>query len=343
MTIVRIARVQAWPGKLADGRFLVGGALVVLADDTGHRALPVWLERDHGVALRWLLELADEPEKDMVRAGRPEELAARLLHAAGASVAGVTISLSGQATGTAADVLTPHTSRTRIELASPAGPRHTTARLGLALAVAAAAGAPVRVADAVMDRMGVPVRDGDLADLFRDRVPPPGQMAADWPVTSMPARLPRFEARNLDFAEGLDRWNLEGGFLREADGPQARDYAAAAGTGSAVLRSAVPYPLGSAALIQTIFADDYRGATVVFRGEIRTEGVIDQAGLHLHISSGKGREREDHGIAIAGHSDWTRYEVRAVISGNANVIQFGIALSGPGLVALRGPELAREA
>ncbi len=37
-----------------------------------------------------------------------------------------------------------------------------------------------------------------------------------------------------------------------------------------MLSSAVPQPEGFAMLGQEIFADDYRGAEVVFRGEFRT-------------------------------------------------------------------------
>jgi bifunctional DNase/RNase len=354
LTIVRIARAEARPGRLADGRFLTRHVLVVLADDTGHRALPVWLERESGA--RSLLELTDEPEKDVITVGTPEELAARLLGAAGASVASVTISFPGEAATAGAEVLTQQTTSTRIELAGPAGTQQVPARLALALAVAAAAGAPVRVADAVMDRMAVPAQGGDLADVFAGRMSPADQVlpggqparwpvaarADHWPVAGLPAKRPRFEPRNLAFADGLDRWDLDGSFLRQADRPHSQDYAAAAESGSAVLRSAVRSPLGSAALVQTIFADDYRGATVVFRGEIRTDGVTDQAGLRLEILD-KGAVREDHGITVAGSSDWYQHEVRAVISGNANVLRFGIVLTGPGLVTLRGPVLDREA
>jgi bifunctional DNase/RNase len=353
LTIVRIARAQAWPGRLADGRFLTRNVLVVLADDTGHRALPVWLEREPGA--RSLLELTDEPEKDVITAGTPEELAARLLGAADARVAGITISFSGNAT-TSGEALTAQTTSTRVELVGPAGTQQVAARLGLALAVAAAAGAPVQVAQAVMDRMAVPARSGDLAEVFAGRMPPAGQelpggpppswpVAASvdaWPVAGLPAKRPRFEPRNLVFADGLDRWDLDGSFLRQADRPDSQDYAAAAESGSAVLRSAVRSPLGSAVLVQTIFADDYLGGTVVFRAEIRTDGVTDQAGLRLEILA-KGAVREDHGITVAGSSDWYQHEVRTVIPGHANVIRFGVALTGPGLVALRGPELAREA
>jgi bifunctional DNase/RNase len=345
MTIVRIAHAERWPGKAGEGRFPGHGVLAVLADDAGHRALPVWLEREPGG--RSLVELADRPEKEIVTAATPEDLAARLLRAAGASVAGVDI----DATVAGAEVLTPRIANTRVELAGPAGTQHVAARLGLALALAAAAGAPVRVAEGIMDRLAVPVTGDDLLSQFLDRLPPasgppPADAPGGWPVVGPPGRLPRFEPRNLAFADGLDRWDLDGSFLREGDGPSGRDYAAAAGSGSALLRSALPHPRGSAALVQTIFADDYRGAAVVFRGEIRTDGVTGEAGLRLEILRPAkpfvGR-REDHGITLAGSRDWAPHEIRAVIPEDANVIRFGIVLAGPGRVALRAPELEREA
>jgi hypothetical protein len=43
MTTVRIAHAEPRPGNLGDGRTVVHGFLVVLADDAGHRALPLWL------------------------------------------------------------------------------------------------------------------------------------------------------------------------------------------------------------------------------------------------------------------------------------------------------------
>ena len=40
MTIVRIVR---WPGGVPEGSIVTGRDLIVLADDTGHRAVPLWL------------------------------------------------------------------------------------------------------------------------------------------------------------------------------------------------------------------------------------------------------------------------------------------------------------
>ena len=200
-----------------------------------------------------------------------------------------------------------------------AGTRQVTADLGLGLALAAAAGAPVRLADAVMDRLAVPVPGDDLLTPFLDRVPPaararPGHGLPDWPMATLPRRRPRYEPRNLDFAAGLDRWDLDAGPGSAPDSEP--DYAAAAEAESAVLSSSVPRPAGSAVLVQAIFADDYRGATVTFSGEIRTDPLTEQAGLRLEILRNwwrAGRAREDHGLTISGHRPWTRHEITARI------------------------------
>ena len=117
--------------------------------------------------------------------------------------------------------------------------------------------------------------------------PLPGRGLPGWPLATLPGRRPRYEPRNLDFADGLDRWDLDSGPGPDPDRPGAADgepdYAAAAEGPSAVLSSAVPRPAGSAALVQAIYADDYRGATVTFSGEIRADPLTGQAGLRLEI------------------------------------------------------------
>jgi hypothetical protein len=81
---VRIEHATPWPGDVGDGKTLIVGYLVVLADDAGHRAVPVWLlhgDRAGGESLRRLVE---EPGGVTVTAGVPEELGTRLLRAAAA-------------------------------------------------------------------------------------------------------------------------------------------------------------------------------------------------------------------------------------------------------------------
>ena len=89
------------PGSCRTGRSLRPGHLVVLADDAGHRAVPIWLRggTEPGVDdLARLVELRDRPPEEAVSVAIPEELTTRLLGVAGASVTGVDIDVTLQAT-----------------------------------------------------------------------------------------------------------------------------------------------------------------------------------------------------------------------------------------------------
>lgn len=345
MTTVRIAHAEPRPGRLDSGEFQTRGYLVVLADDAGHRAVPIWSRGEPGEDdLSQLVELASRQAGEIIAADAPQELTARLLRAAGARVTGVDIDV----TAAGIDELSPQVTVARVGLDGSAGTRQVTAALGLGLAMAAAAGAPVRVPDAVMDRLAVPVTGEDLLTPFLDRVPPvararPGRGPAGWPMAVLPRKRPRFEPRNLDFSDGLDRWDLDSGFRSEAEPSPPEDYSAAADDDSAVLSSEVARPAGSAALVQTIFADDYRGASVVFGGEIRTEPLTEQAGLRLEVFRHRlstGHLREDHAVTVSGGcQQWARHEITALVPEDADLIRFGITLTGPGQVALRDPEL----
>jgi hypothetical protein len=353
MITVRIAHARMWPGYVGDGKSLNLGFLVVLADDAGHRAIPVWLMHDDRASGDSLPRLLDEPGGVTVTAGVPEELGARLLRAAGATVTGVDVDM----TAVDAGELGSQTATARIEVASPAGPRQVTARLGLGLAVAAATGAPVRVPGEVLDRLAVPVAGDDVLRPILKRIPPDKRWARHRPeayARPVGSPRPRFEPRNLTFADGLDRWDLDLG----ADGERGnQDYTAAAEGGSAVLAAAVAQPAGSAVLTQTIFADDYLGKRVGFRGQLRTEAVAQRAGLRLEIFTRARQikaergdrgwqirpEHQEHAVTISGSTGWIRREISALVPDDARLIRFGVTLAGPGLVALRSPELAAEA
>jgi hypothetical protein len=292
--------------------------------------VPLWLGV---IGAKLLLALLDRPAGDAVMAGVLEETAARLLHAAGVTVTAVDIEPASE------DVpeLRPGTAAARIGLATTAGTRQVMVSAGYGLKLAVVAGVPVRVADAVMDRLAVPVQGGDVHApfLLPAAVRPPGD----------PGQGRRFEPRNMAFADGLDRWELAGSFLA-ASRPHWQDYSCAAAGQCAVLASAVPEPSGSAVLFQEIFADDYRGRTVIFRGQLRTTGVAGQAGLHLAAGAAyepPGAQLRDRGgssLTGPGSSDWTWHEVTLPVPGDAGVIRFGISLAGRGRVELRNPELS---
>jgi hypothetical protein len=337
VTIVRIVLADPRTGGPPDGSSVNGRHLIVLADtvpaeDGGHRAVPLWLPGLDFKLLWWLLDAVSAPGRagGAVMAGVLEETAARLLSAAGVAVAAVDIEPAGEAVPEPR----PDTSAARVELATAAGTGYVTVSAGYGLKLAVAAGAPVRVADAVMDRLAVPVHGEDVHAPFLPpaAVRPPGRRQQG----------PRFEPRNMAFTDGLDRWELAGSFL-DAGRPHWQDYSRAAADGTAVLASAVPEPSGSAVLFQEVYADDYRGRTVTFRGQLRTAG---RAGLHL--AAGRpvdppGAQLNDHGgssLTGPGSSDWTWHEVMMPVPGDAGVIRFGISLAGRGRVELRNPELS---
>jgi hypothetical protein len=353
---VRIAHAEPGPGRPADPGprndpwvpvdARPFGFHVVLADDAGHRALRAWLAQvPDGTPLPALL---DRPGDDIwTTQGIPEELAVRLTSAAGGSVTGVEIRPDR------ADIeeVTDQTCTARIELRGPSGPRHVTARLDLGLTLAVVSEAPVLVPDAVMNRLAVPVPDGDVLAAFRAARPVRAeQELAGFVIdrragrvfgvpAGLPGERPRFEPRNMSFGEGLDRWDLDC-----AD--YSADYSAAAEGRSAVLSSAAAQPRGPALLAQTIFADDYRGATVVFTGEIRAEDVAGQGGLRLEVLRKGWRIRADRRVertvGVTGSQDWSRREIAVTVPEDTDVIRFGITLAGHGRVWLRNPELRRE-
>jgi hypothetical protein len=168
----------------------------------------------------------------------------------------------------------------------------------------------------------------------------PVTLLPDWPEPLHPA-----SADGLPSAEDLDRADA----LRAA----VADYACVAEGGIAVLSAAVPQPAGFSFLGQEIFADDYRGAVVTFRGEFRTEDTAGSAVLFLRIHTDPRNLRGPHTeqattddpgnnlVTITGHRDWTSHEVTARVSDDANIVMFGVFLSGRGRIELRDAELTR--
>jgi RNA polymerase sigma-70 factor (ECF subfamily) len=317
MTAVRIAHADHvfWMSRPET-------VLVVLADDAGHRALPVRLPRHHGK----LWALLSRPDHDEELLDHAEETTGRLLQAAGVTLTGVNVTDLG-----------PGVTATRIDIARPGGTRPVTASLADGLTLAVITGAPLAVDDPVMDRLARPVAGPDLLSQFRSQETSP-----------RPLRR-RFEPRNMAFTDGLDHWQLGGTFLRQGTGA---DYSATTEDGRAILTAAVPEPAGFAFLAQEIEPDDYRGRTVTFRSELRTAKADSRAGLVLRVT-GLGQStppqaaspdpREDpanHIASATGTGAWTQYEVTAQIPADANLITFGVFLNGGGQLELRHPRLA---
>jgi bifunctional DNase/RNase len=170
MTAVRIAHVEPWPGKRSSGHgFRISSFLVVLTDDAAGRALPIWLNGPEGHGLFH----GRDPES-----GHPEpaEVAtAGLLRVAGVAVTGVDIDELDTALTTGPQRgpgIAQATARIEFTTAGAAEVRQLPVRIGYALALAQATGAPVRVPDQLMDRLAVPAQD-DLVDQFTKDVPVP--------------------------------------------------------------------------------------------------------------------------------------------------------------------------
>jgi hypothetical protein len=145
----------------------------------------------------------------------------------------------------------------------------------------------------------------------------------------------------MAFTGGLDYWELAGSFSDDGLSPAGQDYSCTAADRSAILAATVPEPAGSAVLVQTIAAEDYRDTGVTFRGQLRATDIAGQAGLHLAAVAPFGALLRDHGSSLTapGSSDWTWHEVTVPVGGEATGIRFGISLTGRGRIELRGTEL----
>ena len=328
MTTVRIASVEHHRRRIHQTQS--PSHLVVLIDDAGGRELPIWMLRGDGDRLERLMH-AERGEAPVPLARTADDLTSQMLRAIGAAATGVDI-----------DELGPEVTAARIALNGPAGPQQVTARLADGLAVAITTGAPVRVADAVMDRLAAPAG--------------PALSPDQGPAPSAPPRRPRprYQLRNMTFSRGLEGWLFGGSFTEHASQSHWQDYVCAAEHGTAVVRSAVPEPAGFAFLGQEVFADDFRGSTVVFRGELRVQAdTPGRAGLFLRVNEGHSitgplTERAvfddpDNNITpIPDASDWTRHEVAARVPGDTDAVVLGIFLASGGRIELRNPELIRR-
>ena len=123
-------------------------ALVALADDSSGRALPVWLSGPEGHGL--LRDHGHHPHPEPA-----EVITADLLRAAGVTVTGVDIDELNPALTTGPQHgrgLAQAAARIEFTAASTAEPGQMPVRIGYALAMAAATGAPIRMSDLLINR-----------------------------------------------------------------------------------------------------------------------------------------------------------------------------------------------
>jgi hypothetical protein len=123
-------------------------------------------------------------------------------------------------------------------------------------------------------------------------------------------------------------------------GSRPRDYlmsvdraVAHGGNASASLRSVVAGPTGFGTLMQTFKAEVYRGKRVRMSGYVRSQGVMNWAGLWMRVDGTHGEllafdNMEDR--AIKGTSDWQKCEIVLDVPESGLEIAFGLLLNGAG-------------
>jgi hypothetical protein len=144
-------------------------------------------------------------------------------------------------------------------------------------------------------------------------------------------------AVNADVPRG---WNLAGSKPAEYEAGLDKDQAYQ-GHASAFLKSRKPAVDGFGTLMQTISADEYRGARVRLSGLVKSEEVADWAGLWMRVDKEKEVLAFDNmeKRAIKGNTGWKRYEIVLEVPKDATRVAFGILLDGAGQVWLNSTKL----
>jgi hypothetical protein len=152
-------------------------------------------------------------------------------------------------------------------------------------------------------------------------------VGGDVPVTGGLARHPR----NLDFAQGLAGWFLDGD--NPGDYVQGTVAGAAPGGGTAAfLRSRVPAPRTPATTMREILADAYRGQRLRLSAMVKAVHIAGWAGLWMRVDGPSGILRFDNmqRRPIQGTRAWRRYSVVLDVPRSARDIAFGLLLAGKG-------------
>ena len=103
---------------------------------------------------------------------------------------------------------------------------------------------------------------------------------------------------------------------------------------------------GFATLMQGIEAEDWRGARVRLRAELRVADVEGSGAIWMRVDGLRGRQlRFDNlqrrGAALSGTTGWTAREIVLNVAEAAESVHYGFLLSGTGEVAARGFALER--
>jgi hypothetical protein len=131
-------------------------------------------------------------------------------------------------------------------------------------------------------------------------------------------------------------WILVGTKAANYEVPQDAEHSYQ-GQRSVALKSKQSKVDGFGTLMQTVQAEQYRGKRMRFSGMVKSDEVVDWAGLWMRVDRGKDVVAFDnmHNRAIKGTAGWQRYEVVLDVPQDASSISFGVLLTGGGEVWLK--------
>jgi bifunctional nuclease len=247
------------------------------------------------------------------------------------------------------EALDEHILYAKVRLKNQSGLSEIKARVSDGLSLAMQTNSTIFVEDAILDRLGMDLPDAgrpwehrfkEMMLRFAGMVPlaPAGQ------AQPTPRGL---QPENLRFEHGLDHWDLkqhvphlvgetphmfyESGI--DPNGPQ--------GAPSCYLKTTSDDPPQYAMLRQGILADNYRGQRLRLSGDIKAEGVEQQAGLYVRVVDPNRtltiEDRQEW--TVRGTHDWKRGETSIAAPHDAVFVLFGLILFGKGQIWLANVEL----
>lgn len=142
-------------------------------------------------------------------------------------------------------------------------------------------------------------------------------------------------------AATLFSFDLPEGWLRRGSKPKSYEMgidkaAGQDGKNAATIKSKKKKIDGFGTLMQVCKPDKFLGKRVRMSAIVKSENVIDWAGLWLRVDSqGSGEALEFDNMQerpIKGSSNWTRYEIVLDVPANALQLAYGALLSGTGQI-----------
>lgn len=154
-------------------------------------------------------------------------------------------------------------------------------------------------------------------------------------ISSIAIANPEFETAKQGTADSPEGWIA----MQHAGSPSYKvtldEAVRRKGKRSVRIENTGPEPVGT--VQQALSAAPYRGKTLRFSGWLRTEGATGNVfgtGAGLMLNSMRGGYphvySQMQGNAVNGTTDWTRYEVVLAVPIDADHLEIGVLLFGPG-------------